>query len=136
METSSNNCNPKSGQPQYNNDLRPIPILPVLPKIYERLVHNQVVEIFENHHLLEDNISGFRKGHSTASVLLSIRDDILEAMNRSEYTPLVLANFLKAFDRVKYRSVLEKINAEHFVQIDGRIQNLLTFSLESHKALS
>ena len=60
-----------------------------------------VVEILENCHVLEDNISGFRKGHSTTSVLLSIRDDILDAMNRSEYTLLVLANFSKAFDTVK-----------------------------------
>lgn len=59
-------------------------------------------------------ISGFRKGHSATSVLLSIRDDILEAMNRSEYTLLVLANFSKAFDAVKYRSVLEKMNALGF----------------------
>lgn len=54
------------------------------------------------------------KGHSATSVLLSIRDDILEAMNRSEYTRLVLANFSKAFDAVKYRSVLEKMNALGF----------------------
>ena len=120
--------------------------MPVLSKIYERLVHNQVVEFLENHHLLEDNISGFRKGHSTKSVLLSIRDDILKAMNRSEYTLLVLADFSKAFDTVKYRSVLEKINAlgfsksylkwtvsylcgrEQFVQIDDRISKSVSIS--------
>ena len=124
---------------QDNNDFRLISILPVLSKIYERLVHNQVVEFLENHHLLEDNNSGFRKGHSTTSVLLSIRDDILKAIkNRSECTLLVLADFSKAFDTVKYRSVLEKMNVlgfsksylkwtvnylrgrEQFVQIDAK----------------
>ena len=114
--------------------------------IYERLVHNQVVEFLENHHLLEDNISGFRKGHSTTSVLLNIRDDILKAINRSECTLLVLADFSKAFDTVKYRSVLEKMNAlgfsrsylkwtvnylcgrEQFVQIDDRISKSVSIS--------
>ena len=37
---------PKVDSPQDNNDFRPISILPVLSKIYERLVHNQVVEFF------------------------------------------------------------------------------------------
>ena len=74
---------PKVDSPQDNNDLRPISILPVLSKIYERLVHNQVVEFLENHHFVEDNIYGFRKGHSSKSVLLSLRDDILKVTNRA-----------------------------------------------------
>ena len=90
---------------QDNNDFRPISILPVLSKIYERLVHNQVVEFLENHHLLEDNNSGFGKGHSTTSVLLSIRDDILKAIkNRSEWTLLVLAQWLERPTDISGRS--------------------------------
>ena len=100
METS-----PKVDSPQDNNDFRLISILPVLSKIYERLVHNQVVEFLENHHLLEDNNSGFRKGHSTTSVLLSIRDDILKAIkNRSEWTLLVLAQWLERPTGISGRS--------------------------------
>ena len=110
--------------PQDNNDFRPISILPVLSKIYERLVHNQVVQFLENHHLLEDNISGFRKGHSTTSVLLSMRDDILKAMNRSECTLLVLADFSKAFDTVKYKSVLEKMK-HSTPRVGQNIKNIL-----------
>lgn len=68
---------PKVISSQDNNDFRPISIFPVLSKICERLIHNQVVEFLENHNLLEDNISGFRKGHSTHVFLLRIRDGIL-----------------------------------------------------------
>ena len=114
MEASLYSSNPKLDSPQDNNDFRPISVLPVLSKIYDRLIHNQVDEFLENHHLLEDNISEFRKSHSTTSVLLSIQDDILKAMNRSECTLLVLADFSKGFDTVKYRSVLEKMNALGF----------------------
>ena len=84
--------------------------------------------------------------HSTTSVLLSIRDDILKTMNRSECTLLVLADSSKAFDTVKYRSVLEKMNVlgfsksylkwtvnylcgrEQFVQIDDRISKPVSIS--------
>ena len=72
------------------------------------------------------------------SALVSIRDEILKAMYRRECTLLVLADFSKAFDTVKYRSVFEKMNAlglsrshlrwtinlsgrKQFVQINGCI---------------
>ncbi|RMX43327.1 hypothetical protein pdam_00014956 [Pocillopora damicornis] len=116
MEASLYSSNPKLDSPQDNNDFRPISVLPVLSKIYERLIHNQVDEFLENHHLLEDNISEFRKSHSTTSVLLSIQDDILKAMNRSECTLLVLADFSKGFDT-------------QFVQIDDRISKSVSISL-------
>ena len=66
--------------------MRPISILPVLSKVFERLVHQQVVSCINSHDLLKDNISGFRKGNSTTTVLLRIRDDIFEAMKREEVT--------------------------------------------------
>ena len=103
---------------------------------------------------LEGNISGFRTGHSTTSVLLSIRGDVLKAINRNECTLLVLADFSKAFDTVKYRSVVEKMNGlgfqghtlngqsttpvevSTFFKLMTLFQNLLALTLESHKAQS
>ncbi len=62
--------------------MRPISILPVLSKVYEKLVHRQVVEFIETRTIFKDNISGYRKGHSTTTVLLGIKDDILHVMKR------------------------------------------------------
>lgn len=105
---------PKVDSPQENSDFRPISILPVLSKVYERLVHNQIVEHVENNHLLADKMSGFRKGHSTQTVLIGMRDDILRSMKRGEVSMMLLADFSKAFDTVKYKSVLTKLNALGF----------------------
>ena len=103
---------------------------------------------------LDGNISGFRKGHSATSILLSIRDDVLKAMYRSECTLLVLADLSKPFDTVKYRSVVEKMNGLGFqgdtlngqwttpVEVSTLFkfmtlsQTLLALTLESHKAQS
>ena len=87
----------------------PISILPVLSKVYERLVHHQVIDYIESRTLFKDNISGFRKGHSTTMVLLGIRDDIVHAMKCGEVTLMVLADFSKAFDTIKYKTVLKKL---------------------------
>ena len=128
---------PKNESIASEADMRPISILPVLSKVFERLVHQQVLSFIDSHNLLKDNISGFRKGQSTTTVLLRIKDDIIKAMKRGEITLMVLADFSKAFD-TKYKTVLKKLDylgfsksflnwtieyladRRHFVQIDDK----------------
>ncbi len=64
--------------------------------------------------LLAPRMSGFRKRHSTTSVLLGIRDDLIRAMKRGEVTMMVCADFSKAFDTVRFKLVLEKMHAMGF----------------------
>ena len=56
-------------------------ILPVLSKVYEKLVLSQLLEYVELAQLFQDTSSGYRKGHSTTTVLLRIRDDIIRTLN-------------------------------------------------------
>ena len=126
--------------------MRPISILPVLSKVFERLVHQQVVSFIDSHDLFKDNIWGFRKGHSTTTVLLRIRDDIIKAMKRGEVTLMILADFSKTFDIIKYKTVLKKLNylgfsksflnqtidyltdRWHFVQVDDKTSDRRRFN--------
>ena len=73
---------PKCAEVKTNKDLRPISILPVLSKIYERLVPVEM----QNFIALKETVSAYRKGHNTTTALLGIRDDIVRAMKRSEIT--------------------------------------------------
>ena len=94
--------------PTTYDELRPISILPVLSKVFERLISWQMSEFTNSASLLYGNISSFRKGHSTITALLGIRDDIKRAMNRKEVTFMVLADFSKAFDTVCFKTTLKK----------------------------
>ncbi len=103
-----------------------------------RVVYPDVKYIIDSQALLKENISSFRKGHSTTTVLLNIRDNVLRAMKRGEVTLMVLADFLKAFNTIKYKTVLTKLSQlgfsndylkwtvnylterQHFVQIDDK----------------
>ena len=76
---------PKVDNPTTNDELRPISILPVLSKVFERLVGWQMSEFANSASLLHYNISSFRKGHSTTN--------IKRAMKRKEVTLMVLADF-------------------------------------------
>ncbi|KAL9970328.1 hypothetical protein ACROYT_G022683 [Oculina patagonica] len=136
---------PKTAVVKENNDLRPISILPVMSKIYERLVLNQISDflITGPECILKDTVSAYRKGHSTTTALLAIKDDILRAMKRGEVTLAVLADFSKAFDTVAYEIVLKKLHLlgfsksflvwvtnyltgrKQFVQIDDKASSTL-----------
>ena len=91
----------KTEVPKNNDDFRPIAILPVLSKIYERLVLKQQLSFIDNR--INDNMSGFRKGHSTATILMSMRDDIMRAMKKGELKLMLLAHFPKTFDTLNFK---------------------------------
>ena len=48
----------------------------MLSKVYKRLVLSQMIEHIDRHGVLNEKISGYKKGHSTTTVLLHFRGDI------------------------------------------------------------
>ena len=103
---------PKTETP--HDELRPIAILPVLSKVYEKIEAKQIVHYLETKKILDENIAGYRKGHSTTTALLKIRDDIIYAMKKGELTLMVMADYSKAFDTVNFKTVLRKIHHRGF----------------------
>ena len=86
------------GHPQKEKVYRPVSILPVVLKVFERLVLKQLISFIDELSLLAPSISGFRKGHSTVTALLRIRDHLLRAMKRDEVSLMVFADYSKAFE--------------------------------------
>ena len=105
---------PKVDQPKSEEHFRPISILPTLSKVFEKLVALQMTTFCESESVLRDTISSFRKGHSTNTVLMGMRDDLLRAMKKGEVTLMVLADFSKAFDTVNYKVLITKLSTLGF----------------------
>ena len=82
----------KVNNPSSRSDFRPISVLPVLSKVYERVVPQKLVFHIENLMLYKSTQHGFRKSHSTTSCLMKLKDDI-NAMNKCEITISVFADY-------------------------------------------
>ena len=101
---------PKTKNPKSLSEYRPISILPILSKVFERVILKQITELIENESIYDSQQSGFRKGHSTATILLKLKEDILRAMKKGEVTLTILADFSKAFDTVDYKVLLKELH--------------------------
>ena len=55
----------KKGEPSLLVNYRPISLLPTISKIFERIIHNQMYDYFNDNNLLAEQQYGFRKLHST-----------------------------------------------------------------------
>ena len=81
---------PKIDNPVTVKDFRPVSILSVLSKVYEKVISTPEKNYIEKSAIYNPTPSGFRKGHSTATLLLKFRNDIRKALNRTEITISVL----------------------------------------------
>ena len=93
---------------------RPISLLPLLSKILEKAVCYQVMKYLEKNSLINKNVSGYQKLHSTTTALSKITDDILRNMERGLVTSLILTDLSKAFDTVDHNKLLVKLSKYGF----------------------
>ena len=59
------------------NDYRPIWLLPIISKVVDKVISDQLNEFFVKHQLLFDHQYGFRSRHSTEHAVLELTDRII-----------------------------------------------------------
>ena len=104
----------KSGDQMTPKNYRPVALLPVLSKLLERMVFDQIVNHFESNSLFHPNHHGFRSHHSTTTALLQMYDTWVEALNRGEATGVVLLDLSAAFDMVSPLLLIKKLQLYGF----------------------
>ena len=92
----------KKGDKQVLKNYRPVSLLPICGKIFEKLIFNALYSFFEDHKLLNPCQSGFKKNDSCINQLVSITHEIYSAFdcNPSLEVRGVFLDLSKAFDKV------------------------------------
>ena len=93
----------KNGQRNIPGNYRPISVLPVISKIMERIVHDQLYNYLTKFDLLSGTQFGFRKFHSRVSALLDCTNDWYINLDRKMFNLVVLIDLKKAFDTVDHQ---------------------------------
>ena len=100
----------KKGNKQSLENYRPISLLPICSKIFERLIYNEMFTFFTENDLISPNQSGFRPGESCVNQLLAITHEIYKSFDEGFEVRGVSLDISKAFDKVWHEGLLLKLN--------------------------
>ena len=101
---------PKPGKPKSEpTSYRPISLLNVLGKIYERLIYKRLKDYVEAKSLIPNEQFGFRTRHSSVHQVHRIVEQISAGFQRGSMTGMLFFDIAKAFDKVWHNGLLYKL---------------------------
>ena len=114
----------KKNDKQLVNNYRPISLLPIFGKSFEKMIFNRIYNVLSEENLLNHNQSGFRPSDSCVNQLLSLTHEIFEAFdcNPTLEVKSVFLDISKAFDKVWHEGLLYKFKS---MGISGELHKLL-----------
>ena len=90
---------------------RPVSILGIISKLFERVVYNQLEQYVQDHKLLYEYQSEFRSAFSTDTCFVHLTDYIKQEQDKGNYVGIVLLDLQKAFDTVDHGILIQKLTA-------------------------
>ena len=99
----------KKGVTSDPSNFRPISMLPVMSKIFERLIFNRFSKFFSDHSVFTPTQFGFMKNKSTLDAIVNLTEQLYESLNSREHAITVFIDYSKAFDTVNHAILLSKL---------------------------
>ena len=102
---------------------RPISILPVISKVYEKVFYSRLYDYFSTNNILSSSQFSFRSGASTEHALLKFTDYVLKYFDDNKVGIATFIDLSKAYDCVDHKILLTKIKRYVSIQhlYDGSV---------------
>ena len=99
----------KKGSRTEPENFRPISLLPLLSKLIEKTIHDQVQNYCNENNIFFSFQSGFHGKHSTDTCLTYLHDKILKGFDEGLLTGMIAVDLQKAFDTIDHEIFLSKM---------------------------
>ena len=86
-----------------------IALWPTSSKIFETAIIRRLYTFYEKFNVLHENQNGFRKNFSTTLATYKFTKYILDVVNNKKYAVGLLLDMSKAYDRVNYEILLDRL---------------------------
>ena len=99
----------KKGDPQIFDNYRPISILPIFGKIFEKIIYSRLYSFFVSQNVMYDKQFGFRSNHSTSHAINYSIHNILQNIEAKNHVIGIFIDLSKAFDTIDHKKLLVKL---------------------------
>ena len=99
----------KKGNNMDVGNYRPVSILPIMSKVFEKVIINQISPYFDS--IFHPCVSGFRKGYSCETVLVNMVESIKCSLDKGNIVCCILMDLSRAFDCIPHKLLISKFKA-------------------------
>ena len=93
---------------------RPISLIPVVSKILERAICDQMMKYLTENNLLHPNQHAYKTKHNTTTAMLQMTDKWTQAIDSGQMAGVCLIDMSAAFDLVDHNLMIEKMSIYGF----------------------
>ena len=91
---------------------RPVSLLPLVSKIFERIMQEQMIAFIGDH--LSPYLCGYRKGYNAQYALIAMIEKWKKSLDKGGMFAAVLMDLSKAFDTINHELLIAKLHAYGF----------------------
>lgn len=100
----------KKGKKDEIGNYRPITLIPIISKIFEKVIHIRIMKFLVKFNIIKEEQNGFQKNKSTTLAGFNLIKKTIEYINNKNPTVVLFFDMTKAFDFVSHKILLHKLS--------------------------
>lgn len=94
------------------NNYRPISLVPVISKLYEKIIHKRIYQFLQANNFLTDRQGGFRRNMGTHDSINRYLTYVYQSLNNKQNVLAIKYDLTKAFDTINHNVSLSKLEGQ------------------------